>query len=91
MEEMDAKTAIEYMHSIRRTPANWIVEYEAIDKAIEALEKQIPKKPIWEDGHCCCPNRHKSVLRGIPYWTIMTRQKYCDYCGQAIDWSEVEL
>jgi hypothetical protein len=50
------------------------------EKAIvEALEKHLPRKPFdnYGKGHfCCC--LHK----------VSTSQKYCDQCGQALDWSD---
>ena len=49
-------------------------------KSIEALEKQIPKKPDrWESGHAC----YCSCKRGI-----VKEDNYCCYCGQRIDWSD---
>ena len=49
--------------------------------AIEALEKQTPKKPYWEHGvwHC------KSC--GL---YIFSDEYFCPVCGQAIDWSDGE-
>ena len=47
--------------------------------AIEALEKQIPKKPYWEYGVCHC----KSC--GID---VLSDEYFCPLCGQAIDWEE---
>ena len=57
----------------------------AIDVAIEALEKQIPKKVIPFENNpyldaCPCCGRIKSIYG----------DRYCSYCGQRIDWSEVE-
>ena len=69
--------------------------YEAIELAVEALEKQMPKKPIktkiatlnkspeaisWEQIHCC--PRCESNLA--------PQYKYCPQCGLEIDWSEEE-
>lgn len=65
----------------------------ALDMAIEALEKQIPKKPTFEgDGFdengnitydtwiCpCC---------GGEYEVDYDDHKYCPWCGQMIDWSD---
>ena len=54
----------------------------ALDMAIEALEKQVPKKvaaDIYDDGgvsHIC--------LCGAE---VEENQAYCDVCGQALDWS----
>ncbi len=62
---------------------------EALKMAIEALEKQIPKKPSgtltisgisrYKSGVCKCGTAIAMVY------------KYCPNCGQAIDWSEGEF
>ena len=57
-------------------------EFEsALALAIEALEKQIPKKPYWEYGGCHCKSCGLDVLSDEPF---------CPLCGQAIDWSDDE-
>lgn len=63
---------------------------EAILAAIEALKKQIPKKPemydargLYEVARCSCGSH--DVLN----WCGCQR-RFCPDCGQAIDWSEVE-
>lgn len=65
----------------------------ACNMAIQALEKQIPKKPNLEgDGYadgllvydtwiCPCCEKH--------YEVDYDEYDYCPNCGQAIDWSEV--
>ena len=61
-------------------------EYKMAQVAINALEKQIPKKPIErisllgldKGGKCPTCNKHINTCR---YWM------YCD-CGQKIDWSD---
>ena len=63
-----------------------IIEYrEALELAVKALEKQIPKKPIIYPGtnRADCPICMKTV-RGIgkPFG------KHCAGCGQKLDWSE---
>lgn len=56
-------------------------QIEALDMAIAALEKQIPKKPVKLN----CP---RCRFNGIDNsWWVFT---YCPECGQAIDWSEEE-
>lgn len=67
---------------------------EAVDKAVESLEKQIPKKPlnvIYDDDWVefwNCPNC------GIQHTAIINDEQwkfdYCPYCGQKIDWSDIE-
>lgn len=68
-----------------------------LKKTIEALEKQIPKKPTIytsdnetrdKDRLACC-----SVCGSNVDWTYegywrKGNPKYCSKCGQAIDWSE---
>lgn len=67
----------------------------ACDMAIQALEKQIPKKPTYEgDGYApdgtfiydtwicpCCDERYE-----VDY----DDYAYCPNCGQKIDWSDEE-
>lgn len=68
---------------------------EEMNIAIEALEKQIPKKPdligdgyddngnlIYDTWICpCCRTEYE-----LDYYNY----KFCPECGQKIDWSEVE-
>ena len=58
------------------------IRIEAIRKTIEALEKQIPKKP-YDIVHCpLCKIE-------VELQPIDTEQvTYCLHCGQAIDWSD---
>ena len=65
---------------------------KAIDKAIEALEKQIPKKIIenrWIYTKCDCGHEF-SVHHGDGYYSIPYEEKtnYCPDCGQKLDWSK---
>lgn len=64
-------------------------DFEWLEKAKEALGKQIPKKPekyaIDNNGYmiydCECPNCKKSHRELYPF-------AYCGHCGQAIDWGD---
>ena len=58
-------------------------DLEAINKAIEALEKQIPKKPY--DTVCCPLCKIEVELQPIDTEQVT----YCLHCGQAIDWSDI--
>jgi hypothetical protein len=69
---------------------NYPLDYtEAFKKAEEALDKQIPQKPInlsnaRYDAYCAifrCP-RCKGRLK------MKSKGAYCDKCGGAIDWSD---
>lgn len=66
--------------------------YPAVKMAVDALEKQIPKKlyyvsdgdadgyPVWDYFCPAC----ESELDGCSYYD------FCPYCGQALDWSDEE-
>ena len=56
---------------------------EEIEMGIQALEKQIPKKPDipWDTQRVQCP-----VCQG----SFIGKPNYCSECGQKIDWSETE-
>lgn len=63
---------------------------EEIELAIQALEKQIPKKPhkyIAFDGieRNGCPHCFEERGRNE---ILYAGQKHCSVCGQKIDWSE---
>ena len=66
------------------------IEYQdwltAMGMVTEALEKQIPKKPINYDSvpHSRCPVCNNSVK----IFEDAHEYHYCLYCGQAIDWSD---
>lgn len=59
---------------------------EAIDMAIEALEKQMPKKPVNYDSvpHSRCPVCNNAVK----VFEDAHEYHYCLYCGQCLDWSD---
>ena len=71
---------------------------KALEIAIEALEKQIPKRFCYnkptqvkaldsENGTVCaftckpCPTCGKWIVDNVSH-------KYCEYCGQALEWGE---
>ena len=66
-------------------------EFEnALALAIEALEKQIPKKPLHMHKNYYCPICKED---GWMLWDDAIpndMDKYCGMCGQAIDWEESE-
>lgn len=79
------------------------VEFEALILAKDALEKQIPKKPNKRQVGCnilmsriyYCPTCNKKMydcaLKNgkLDYVSSGSRKsKFCEKCGQAIDWSE---
>ena len=82
---MTESKAIELLEYIRETgngeaPYVGCTQNIAIEMAINALEKQIAKKPDrWESGYACCCSCKRGIVR---------EDNYCCYCGQKIDWNE---
>lgn len=61
-------------------------EYDAINVAIEVLEKQIPKKPIdviTSDNEFIC-----MICPCCQEVAVEFNDAYCKRCGQKIDWGE---
>ena len=112
---MTENEAIKELHEIR--PRGGIIPQkraEAIDVAINALEKQIPKKPIlkhdvsvmhinrgnqpheWkrlESDNWHCPKCNSFVGERVYVHSKVhdqRKKKYCDDCGQKLDWSDEE-
>ena len=56
---------------------------EAKDVATEALEKQVPKR-----YKKCLGSIYVYARCGTCQIVLDYGQKYCDNCGQAIDWSD---
>ena len=91
---MTAKEAIKTIQvAIGEVERNCPLDYSvAFETAIEALEKQIPKQPKYEDVDnvygaikrtCTACGDVCMVSKGAkPY------EHYCRQCGQALDWSE---
>ena len=94
---MTESEAIKELHKIR--PRGGIIPQkraEALDIAIQALEKQIPKKPIMkqyfedlEDEYLCCPTCGEILTDRIPA-DNKTFYFHCMNCGQKLDWSDEE-
>ncbi|MBQ0135999.1 MAG: hypothetical protein KBS43_04625 [Oscillospiraceae bacterium] len=56
--------------------------------AIEAIEKQVPKKPKNHSGHYTdnlCPLCGKRIKSGQGS-SSRERTNWCNHCGQSIDW-----
>lgn len=77
--------------------------WAAVNMASEALEKQIPKKPILKETQCfdgstadfvlICPVCNRTICREPEDDVIADHIKeeypHCN-CGQALDWSDTE-
>ena len=68
---------------------------ESFEIAVEAMKKQMPMKPVIEQGapsyyggsgicseYCACPKCGEAVGRGDD------KANYCPECGQKIDWED---
>ncbi len=98
---MTTQDAIKTLRELRReTNDPWYEE--TYDKAIAALEKQIPKKPIHIDKNKrfdgnwkkVCPSCGRVIVERITtseesYPLIYNISRFC-WCGQAIDFKEDE-
>ena len=78
----------------------WAKDVEALDSAIEALEKQVPKKTTYihlntrythwgrvrhDQFRCCNCGLTKEFVDGHA-----SQYKFCPQCGLEIDWSDVD-
>lgn len=93
MEESKAKETLEGLFLDSTNEAYPFTEEfgEAVNVAIQALERQIPKKPtyegngyapdgtfVWDEWLCpCCKSRYEADYDDYTY---------CPNCGQKIDW-----
>lgn len=72
-------------------------DYKTNEMAIQALEKQIPKRPTFDYNlsdtlskfHCECGNVIK-VSHDTGIMNNNNAQNYCSKCGQKFDWSDEE-
>ena len=90
MDEKKVREAIETIKSNYPTSGYYML-CEALDIAIEALEKQLPKKvEIW-NGQATCPNCKKLYGNMVDIKRLHPASwdfEYCKHCGQRLDWSE---
>lgn len=93
---MTNREAIETIKiAIAEVEWNYPMEYSvAFDKAIEALERQIPKKPkVISDYGICCNTEECGFIFAFTENTLkvmgdLVQYDYCPCCGQKIDWSD---
>lgn len=63
--------------------------FTAHKMAIEALEKQIPKKVVYKmgcHGGVLCPNCRTVFEYRMDNW----KSPFCQHCGQALEWNGVK-
>ena len=88
---MTYEEAIKILTELKPIPIDGFkIIAEAYDLAIDALVKQIPKKPLHMHKNYYCPSCKED---GWMWWDDAIpndMDKYCGICGQAIDWSDDE-
>ena len=88
---MYEETLREVLHQVYRNTDDFEMRIlkECYKLIIEALEKQIPKKPIFESEQTS-----PFGVDDVPYCPScrcdLPEVSYCEKCGQALDWSDTE-
>lgn len=79
---------------IKEHCAEEVKDYEeALEIGIQALEKQISKKPVNYDKHyykCPCCNEDLEIDNDMSFVYDEEPPKFCINCGQKLDWSDEE-
>jgi len=79
MECEGIKKAVKYFLEIKTIRKKHIGGPDFYGLAINALEKQMPKKPI-------VTSKGEEEYSGCPVCNEFVFDDYCQCCGQAIDW-----
>lgn len=89
MTAQEAIKELRYQENMRAEGEHYQVSNLVIFEAIEALEKQIPKKPVKDKyRHKCCPNCGWIVSYDEGWGEKFV--PYCENCGQGIDWGVIK-
>ena len=94
MTESEAKKEIEHNVFCNTDNFEMTISKECYKTIINALNKQIARKPVCiEDKMWCCPVCDNHLLpKWVKYQTeLMPKTEglpYCMSCGQKIDWNE---
>lgn len=92
MDEKKVREAIETIKSNYPT-SGYCMLCEALDTAIEALEKQLPEKVDTKEdfkgfnGNLIC---YKGFCPSCGYVVDSSKTNYCNACGQKLDWTVEE-
>ena len=77
-------------NAIRHIQTSVDIDPWAVEIAVEAMERQIPRKAIGEHyAHMRCPSCKHRIPSGMGS-SSRRRDNWCNYCGQKIDWREGE-
>lgn len=87
---MTNEEAISTIKIMAETEGYYSMKYvKALEAAISALEKQIPKKCETREGRMVyrCPSCGKWFVGSVDYMIYFDLgPKFCSICGQALDW-----
>ena len=65
--------------------------HQDLDVLQELVDKATPKKPLkLEEGKYTCPSCSMAFTLKTSIKNMFVNNRYCDVCGQALDWSEDE-
>ena len=83
------KDNIKILESQEPEDAGYYLQLEHEKMALDALEKQMPIKPIGKHTSYKCPvcNRRVRSGKGSSSFGV---DHFCQRCGQALDWRETE-
>ena len=92
---MKESEAIEILRFAYPKESNRPITEEVISIAINALEKQIPKKPTPIDYEKYMDTVKNALFLKGSYWCpncnhVVKCGTYCSDCGQKLDWSDEE-
>lgn len=76
------QTRDQFLHLLNSNAYIGMCECVDMVNAIDALDKQVPKVPLFVNGRNICPSCYNGNDRPLNH--------YCDVCGQRIDWCSVE-
>lgn len=90
----DALAEIEYYGGFHGRKACIDAINDASLVACEAMEKQIPKKPVYKDEPCVYPDRTEMIKclhcpdcgELLNYRYTTKKLPFCAKCGQRLDW-----
>lgn len=93
MEKQEAINELKYQEDMRGKGINYQVNNLVINEAIDALEKQIPKKPVKKNPIC-----YEKTIDGQESYAYTHHCPACGFkvkrlehhceCGQTLDWRE---
>jgi uncharacterized protein with PIN domain len=86
MVEVNAKTLVDYFITMLKTKSMDKLTKKIHENTVEALQKQVPKRPIQQSTWKACPSCKQGI--GVTDKTPNPRAiEYCFHCGQRLGWN----